>query len=98
MIADLVNGTPLFLTLILTISNYLYVVTTLALAILFNRHIKAAYQGYSYLLLFALCGIGSITGALFAATFVPMFNTKFMIGSFWGLCCTNLSLKAYSTI
>lgn len=82
MIADLVNGTPLFLTLILTISNYLYVVTTLALAILFNRHIKAAYQGYSYLLLFALCGIGSITGALFAATFVPMFNTKFMIGSF----------------
>lgn len=83
MIADLVNGTPLFLTLILTISNYLYVVTTLALAILFNRHIKAAYQGYSYLLLFALCGIGSITGALFAATFVPMFNTKFMIGSFW---------------
>ncbi|MGQ1301260.1 GGDEF domain-containing protein [Acinetobacter baumannii] len=83
MIADLVNGTPLFLTLILTISNYLYVVTTLALAILFNRHIKAAYQGYSYLLLFALCGIGSITGAFFAATFVPMFNTKFMIGSFW---------------
>ncbi|BDE25103.1 hypothetical protein OCUAc20_36030 [Acinetobacter baumannii] len=50
---------------------------------MFNRHIKAAYQGYSYLLLFALCGIGSITGALFAATFVPMFNTKFMIGSFW---------------
>ncbi|HCD61111.1 MAG TPA: sensor domain-containing diguanylate cyclase, partial [Acinetobacter nosocomialis] len=83
MIADLVKGTPLFLTLILTASNYLYVVMTLALAMLFGRYIKAAYRGYSYLVLFALCGIGSITGAFFAATFVPMFNTKFMIGSFW---------------
>ncbi|MFW1886561.1 sensor domain-containing diguanylate cyclase, partial [Acinetobacter nosocomialis] len=55
---------------------------TLALAMLFGRYIKAAYRGYSYLVLCALCGIGSITGAFFAATFVPMFNTKFMIGSF----------------
>ena len=36
---------------------------TLALAMLFGRYIKAAYRGYSYLVLFALCGIGSITGA-----------------------------------
>lgn len=63
MIADLIKGTPLFLTLILTASNYLYVVMTLALTMLFGRYIKAAYRGYSYLVLFALCGIGSITGA-----------------------------------
>lgn len=83
MIADLVNGTPLFLTLILTASNFVYVVMTLALAMLFSRHIKAAYRGYSYLLLFALCGVGSIIGAFFVATFMPMFNTKFMVGNFW---------------
>ncbi|MFI7968616.1 sensor domain-containing diguanylate cyclase, partial [Acinetobacter baumannii] len=53
---------------------------TFALYMFFNQHIKAAYRGYSYLFLFGLCGIGSVVGALFAATFVPMFNTKFMIG------------------
>jgi len=83
VIADLFQGTPFALTLVLTTSNFLYVVTTLAFYIFFNQHIKAAYRGYSYLFLFGLCGIGSLTGALFAATFVPMFNTKFMLGNFW---------------
>ncbi len=48
-----------------------------------SQHIRSAHRGYSYLFLFGLCGIGSLVGALFAATFVPMFNTKFMLGSFW---------------
>ena len=83
VIADLIQGTPFLLTIILTTSNFLYVVTSLTLYLFLNQHIKAAHRGYSYLFLFALCGIGSLVGAYFAATFVPMFNTKFMLGSFW---------------
>lgn len=83
VIADLLQGTPFLLTLILTTSNFLYVVTSLVLYLYLSQHIKSAHRGYSYLFLFGLCGVGSFVGALFAATFVPMFNTKFMLGSFW---------------
>ena len=57
VIADLLQGTPFVLTLVLTTSNFIYVVTTFALYMFFNQHIKAAYRGYSYLFLFALCGV-----------------------------------------
>ena len=83
VIADLIQGTPFLLTIILTTSNFIYVVTSLVLYLLLSQHIRSAHRGYSYLFLFGLCGIGSLVGALFAATFVPMFNTKFMLGSFW---------------
>lgn len=83
VIADLIQGTPFLLTIILTTSNFIYVVTSLVLYLCLNQHIRSAHRGYSYLFLFGLCGIGSLVGALFAATFVPMFNTKFMLGSFW---------------
>ena len=83
VIADLIQGTPFLLTIILTTSNFIYVVTSLVLYLCLSQHIRSAHRGYSYLFLFGLCGIGSLVGALFAATFVPMFNTKFMLGSFW---------------
>ena len=83
VIADVSQGTPLALTLVLTTANFLYVSTSLGLYLYFMQQIQAAQRGYSYLFLFGLCTLGSLTGAFFAATFVPMFNTKFMLGPFW---------------
>ena len=79
MIADLFQGTPFALTLVLTTSNFLYVVTTFALY-MFLINILRQPIAVIPTFLFGLCGVGSVVGALFAATFVPMFNTKFMIG------------------
>lgn len=82
VVADLLQGTPFALTLVLTTSNFLYVVTTFALYMFLISILKQPTE-VILTFLFALCGVGSVAGALFAATFVPMFNTKFMLGGLW---------------
>lgn len=83
LFADFIGGTTLPLTLSLTTANLIYVLTALGLYLRFSQIIHSTHRVYSYLFLFGFCSLGSIFAALFAATAVPQFNTKFMLGSFW---------------
>lgn len=83
LLADTLQGTPLLLNICLNSANLLYVMTTLALYIKFNAFIRSTHQGYFYLFLFSFCCIGALASSLFAALTLPLFNTKFALGSFW---------------
>ncbi|MDO3665007.1 GGDEF domain-containing protein [Acinetobacter higginsii] len=83
LLADTSQDTPFLLNICLTSANLLYVITTLALYVKFNAFIRSMHHGYFYLFLFSFCCIGGLASSLFAALTLPLFNTKFALGSFW---------------
>ncbi|NNP76190.1 diguanylate cyclase [Acinetobacter sp. Ac_3412] len=83
LLADTSQDTPFLLNICLTSANLLYVITTLALYVKFNAFIRSMHHGYFYLFLFSFCCIGGLASSLFAAITLPLFNTKFALGSFW---------------
>lgn len=83
LLADTSQDTPFLLNICLTSANLLYVITTLALYIKFNAFIRSMHHGYFYLFLFSFCCIGGLASSSFAAITLPLFNTKFALGSFW---------------
>ncbi|WP_343621047.1 diguanylate cyclase [Acinetobacter proteolyticus] len=83
LLADTSQDTPFLLNICLTSANLLYVITTLALYIKFNAYIRSLHHGYFYLFLFSFCCIGALASSSFAALTLPLFNTKFALGSFW---------------
>ncbi|NIE95739.1 diguanylate cyclase [Acinetobacter sp. C26M] len=83
LVADTSQDTPFLLNICLTSANLLYVITTLTLYIKFNAFIRSMHHGYFYLFLFSFCCIGGLASSFFAAITLPLFNTKFALGSFW---------------
>ena len=85
MLADLVTGNYLLLTLFLTISNLLNPLLTLGLIRLFKLDFRQFNNGMTFLYLFILCAFGGcLASPIFAVSTIPHVPNTFMeLDRFW---------------
>lgn len=79
MLADLVTGSSLQLTFILTLANLINVTVSLFLIQFWKLNYRNYNQGFTFLYLFIICALGgSLVSALFAIATVPYLSDTFM--------------------